>query len=111
MTGRDKNCSLDEIRRGKVFALLAYMSILFLIPLFAQRGNNFVLFHVKQGLVLFIIECAVCVIRFLPVIGEVIFVFGMVICGILSLVGIIKACMNELWEMPVVFDFAEKFDW
>ena len=111
MTERDKNNSLDEIRRGKVFALLAYVSFLFVIPLFIKRENNFVLFHVKQGLVLFIIESAVCIIRFVPVIGEVIFVFGMVICGILSLLGIIKVCMNELWEMPVVFDFAEKFDW
>ena len=111
MTERDKNSSLDEIRRGKIFALLAYISILFLIPLFAKRENSFVLFHVKQGLALFIIECAVCIIRFVPIIGEVIFVFGMVICGILSLVGIVKVCMNELWEMPVVFDFAEKFNW
>ena len=111
MTEREENVSLDEIRSGKIFAILAYLSILFLIPLLMKRDNHFVLFHTKQGVVLFIIECAMCIIQFIPLIGEVIFAFGMVVCGIFSLIGVIKVCMNELWEMPVIFDIAEKFDW
>ncbi len=111
MTEREEKVSLNKISREKVFSIFAYLSILFLIPLFLKKDNHFVLFHTKQGLVLFIIEFTVCLIRFIPVIGEVIFIFGMVICSIFSFTGIIKVCIGELWEMPVIFDIAEKFKW
>ena len=111
MVERGKKNSLDNNRRGQVIALCAYCMILVFIPLVLRRHNTFILFHAKQGFVLFIVECCVGIIRFMPVIGEVLFVFGMVICGIFSLIGIFKVCMNETWEMPVIFDIAEKLPW
>ena len=41
---------------GKIFATFAYLSVLCVIPLIAKKHNKFVVFHTKQGLVIFIGE-------------------------------------------------------
>ena len=53
--------SPKEILEGKIFAVLAYLSILCIIPLIFKKDNAFVLAHAKQGLVLFVSEVAVFV--------------------------------------------------
>ena len=110
MDKQDGNASRDEIKNGKIYAFCSYLSLLCLIPLFFKRDNQFVLFHAKQGIVLCGLEIILCFFKFFPVIGEVLFIFGMVICGIFSLSGMIKVIMNEFWEMPVLFDIAEKIN-
>ncbi|MDD5084962.1 MAG: hypothetical protein PHE61_02830 [Candidatus Omnitrophica bacterium] len=96
------------VEDGKFFAAIGYISILFLVPLILKKDNKFALFHGKQGLVLFILEVAAGIIKIIPIIGDVVFTLAFVVCGILSLMGIIKVLMNEYWEMPVVYDIASK---
>ena len=43
-----------EIQEGKMYAVIAYLGILCLVPLLLKKENKFALFHGKQGLVLFI---------------------------------------------------------
>lgn len=42
----------QEAQSGKVMGVLAYFGILVLIPLFAEKENRFVRFHVNQGVIL-----------------------------------------------------------
>jgi fumarate reductase subunit D len=104
----DTNDSLKEIQDGKFFALIGYIFILCVVPLLLKRENKFSVFHGKQGLVLFIFEIAASILRIIPVLGDLIFTLVFVICGILSLVGIVQVLMNNYWEMPVIGDIAEK---
>ena len=98
----------SEVSEGKFFALMGYISVLCLVPLLLKRGNKFAMFHGRQGLVLFILELAAGVLKVVPAVGEVVFTLAFVVCGILSLVGILKVLMNEYWEMPLVYDKAHK---
>jgi len=43
----------DEVNEARPIAWLSYVSILFLVPLLAMRGNRFALFHARQGMILF----------------------------------------------------------
>ena len=97
-----------EIEEGRFFALIGYISLLCLVPLLLKRKNSFAVFHGKQGLVLFILEIASCIIKLIPIVGEVIFILASVLCGILSLIGIVKVLMSEYWEIPVIYDIAQK---
>lgn len=45
-----------DITDNKVMAVLAYIGILFLIPLLAAPNSRFARFHANQGLVLFLAE-------------------------------------------------------
>lgn len=49
----------------RVFAGLSYLSILFVVPWVAKREDQFVMFHVKQGVTLFLAEVVVAVILWL----------------------------------------------
>jgi len=107
MTFQKQPLSSQEIKKGKCVAAVGYISLFCFIPLVFAKRNRFAYFHAKQGLILFIGECIFYVSRFIPVIGELVFSFGIVFCIILSVVGIVQACFSRLWEMPVVFEIAE----
>jgi hypothetical protein len=44
----------DDIEKNKVFAVLAYIGILFLVPLLAAPQSRFARYHTNQGIVLFL---------------------------------------------------------
>ncbi|MCI0449127.1 MAG: hypothetical protein L0Y79_04975 [Chlorobi bacterium] len=46
----------QEKSDGKIMAILAYIGILVFIPMFTSKQNKFVMFHVEQGLALFIVS-------------------------------------------------------
>jgi len=98
----------EDIQEDKIFALIAYLFILCIIPLLLKKENKFVLFHAKQGLVLFIGEVAVFIVRVVPFLGPLIWNLGFLIFGFISLFGITQALMGKYTKIPVVSTIAEK---
>ena len=103
-------------------AILSYLGPLCLVPLLTGEKDEFVKFHVKQGLVLFIFEALVWII-FSLILGSMTWswytwgalgMFSMLqtllyLCvGILSVVGIINVLNGQRKELPFVGKFAEK---
>jgi uncharacterized membrane protein len=97
-----------EIKEGKIFAVMAYLFILFIIPLTFKKDNEFALFHGKQGLVLFIAEVSAFVIGVLPIIGPVIFQTAVFIFGVISIWCIIQVIRGVYVKIPIVSVIAEK---
>ena len=97
-----------EIQDAKFFAAVGYLSLLCFVPLLLKRQNKFAQFHGKQALVLFILELAASILKIVPILGDLVFTVAFVVFGILSIVGIMKVLMEEYWEMPVVFDIADR---
>ena len=94
-------------------ALLCYLSILLFIPLLKKEKNEFVSYHVNQGLVLFIIEFIVGIVLAIlglilqfasPILYNVLlFIFAVfslffLICHV---VGIINVCRHKQKKIPV----------
>ena len=104
----DANPQDKEIEEGRPFALLSYLWILCLVPLFLKRDNRFAVFHGKQGLVLFMGEVVTSILGILPVGGWVIFFAGSALFGILSLMGLLHVLLGNYWRMPAVGGIAEK---
>ena len=86
------------VKEGKLFAMVAYLWILCLIPLFLKKDNKFALFHGKQGLVLFIGEIALKIIAIIPLLGWFVASLGLLVFGIFSIVGIVQALMGNYWK-------------
>jgi len=95
----------DTVIDGKVLAVLAYLSILCIIPLVWKKDNAFALYHGKQGLVLFVGQVAVFVAS---IIFPILFKVGMFIIGVLSLYGIVAVLEGRKCTFPVVSDIAAK---
>ena len=95
-----------------LMSVLAYIGILVLIPYFTAKENPVVKFHIRQGLVLLIIEMAIFVG------GEVVWghvlapVFGIINLGtlILSIIGIVNVLQQKQAELPLVGIYAKHFN-
>lgn len=100
-TNQPTGNGIDETR---ILAAISYIWILALVPLLLKRDNEFVMFHAKQGLVLFIIEVIGAFIFWIPVIGWLLWVLVVV----LAIVGFLSALQGKRVELPVVSMLARK---
>ena len=101
---RPKNKEVQVVE-GKVFAILSYLSILCIIPLILKKDNDFVLFHWKQGLVIFVGEVAVFIMSIvLPGILRP----GMFILLAFSFLGFIAVLKGHYLKLPIVAEIAVK---
>lgn len=114
----DRTAEFDaqDIQNNKVMAVLAYLSWLVLIPLFAAKDSKFARFHANQGLVLAITEIVYWVA--VGIIGGIltaisgwfgIFVAILRLANIAFLVftilGIVNAANGKAKELPLIGQF------
>lgn len=111
----------EDIRDNTVMAVLSYIGILVLVPMFAAKESKFARFHANQGLTLFIAEAAYGVVTWLlkkiiwlivyswagwiyTVIATVLSLIG-VVFAVLALFGIINVANGKAKELPVLGKF------
>ena len=99
------NFSKEDIIDGKMYAVLAYLSILCIVPLIIKKNNAFVLDHGRQGLVLFVAEVATLVVSivFPWAFRPFLFIFF----GF-SLWGMVMAIRGQSVELPFIARIAER---
>lgn len=98
----EKTVKIDESR---VTAALAYVSILFIIPML-KKDNEFCQFHAKQGIVLFVLSVVVSLLGWMPVIWRLSWLIELVIV-IVSIMAIVKTLNGEKWEIPYIGKYAK----
>jgi uncharacterized membrane protein len=87
---------------NKLYNILAYLGILWLVGLIAAPNEPDVKFHVNQGLVLFLLEIAVGIVSIIPIIGWIVGFAGSIFCLVLTIMGIINAAKGEQKELPLI---------
>ncbi len=99
---------------NKVMAILAYISILVFVPIFAAKESKFARFHANQGLVLLIFEAVLGIVlgvvsgistALLPVTGMIFNLLGWVVelaVLVLAFFGIINAVTGKAKELPII---------
>ncbi len=96
---------------NKVMAVLAYLGPLVIISYLVSKNDPFVKFHIKQGLVLFVISIIMWVLGG----GMFFYSFWMLwrivhlAVIILSIIGIINVLGNKEKELPLVGQFGSYF--
>lgn len=88
--------------------VLSYLGPLVIIPFLIEKNDPFVKFHIKQGVVLLMIEIILWLgMNILPL---MIPVYGILQLGvfILIIIGIINVVQNKEKELPIVGSFAGK---
>jgi uncharacterized membrane protein len=109
-----------DVQANKVYAVLAYLGILVLVPIFGAKESRFARYHANQGLILLIAEIAYGVVAMiLSVILSAILVTGpggfgiytllMGLIGLLSLafaalaiIGIVNAAQGNYKPLPII---------
>ncbi len=104
----------QDIETNKAMALLAYLSWLVLIPIFAAKNSKYARFHCNQGLVLAICEIiwwigtaiinAICyaIAWWLGSIVSIVLGLVNIIFLVLLIVGIMNALNGKAKELPII---------
>lgn len=113
-----------DIADNKVMAILSYIGILVLVPMFAAPNSKFARYHVKQGFNLFLGYIGLAIINFLlGMIKTTRYIWGIpyqttpaivVLIGwllgiplfVLSILGIINASQGRAKELPIIGKFS-----
>jgi len=95
-------CDPQDIEKNKAYAVLAYISILFLVPLLAAKDSPYARFHTNQGLVLFLLEVALNILLAIPVLGWILAPIGWIAVVVFAVMGIINAAQGECKPLPII---------
>jgi uncharacterized membrane protein len=90
-----------DVEKNKVFAVLAYLGILFIVPLLAAKESPFAMYHANQGLVLFLGWVALGIVSMIPLVGLIAFV-GYVAGLVFMILGIINAANGQMKPLPLI---------
>lgn len=98
---------MADTNNNKVMAILCYIGILWLVPLFTEHKNDpFVKFHINQGIILTIFaivaEILAWIIGFIPVLGGLFSWAVWIAIVVLFVIGIINAVNMEEKPLPVI---------
>lgn len=94
-----------DVEKNKVVALLAYLWVLFLVPLLIARKSQFAQAHAKQGLMLFIVQAVSSLVAWIPLVG---WIWGMIIFFIVPIYALVRVLMGQYWRIPVIAGYAER---
>lgn len=91
-----------DIEDNKFMAILAYIGILFLIPLFAAKESKFAKFHTNQGIILCIVGVAGGIIGIIPILGTIVSAVVGLATTVLMVLGIVNVCQGKAKELPII---------
>jgi len=105
----------EDAENNKIFGILAYLSILWIVPLIVAKDSPFAKYHANQGLILFIVEIALYILiailtqvflmipglSFLPMILSLVWL-GVIV---LLIIGIVNAAAGKCVPLPIIGKF------
>ena len=102
-----------DVEKNKVFGIISYISILWLVPLLAARESKFAMYHCNQGLVLTLTWVAVWIVKsilfmvlwHIPggwTLMSLIGLLSWVAILALAIIGIINAANGRCKPLPVI---------
>ncbi len=108
---RDTTADYEGESKNKFFAIISYISILFLIPMFCAKNQKWVQYHVQQGMLLFVANAVLSAVLnialgWIPVVGSILN-YLLVYLPTLALMvfGIIMAIKGKAKELPIIGSF------
>ena len=90
--------------RTHVLAAICYLGILFLVPLLMEEKDEFIQFHIRQGIVLF----ALSVISSISLLSHGPAELLSLAVFVISVYGAYRAWKGERWVLPLVGHLAER---
>lgn len=99
-----------------LMVVLAYFGILSLIPFFAEKEDDFVQYHAKQGLFLAIAEMIIFIVvlpilSLIPFVGCILAILWIILpiaILVFHIIWMVKAAKGERFTIPYVTIYAEK---
>jgi len=92
--------------RSRMLAVMSYLGILCFIPLLRGTDDEFVYFHARQGLIIWMIGVIGIFSLYLPGLGKWAFCVSLIAVLILSVIGVTSALLRRAWKLPFVYSIS-----
>lgn len=94
--------------RTYFMALMSYLGVLVFVPLLMNREDEYVYFHAKQGLMIWILGILAIFMLYVPVIGKLFFSTLATLVMFYSLIGLVSVMLHKAWKLPLIYNLASK---
>jgi len=94
----------------KVMGILSYIGPLVIVSYLTSKDDSFVKFHVKQGMVLLVIEVAVWFLGMVFWLLAPILSIVNIVTLVFSIIGIMNVLKNQQKSLPLVGSFSRYFN-
>lgn len=106
----DKHNILEEINdTEKLLAVLSYIPFLCFIPLFKNNIGKFARKHLKQGLILLILEI-IALFFLVDIFSKIFWSIVLIICFAIACIGMLTAFSGNDFKVPAIGNFFEKYE-
>lgn len=95
----------QDAEKNKVMGILAYIGLLFLVPLFAAKESKFAMYHANQGLILCIASFGLSIILSITVVLAILTPLVFIATIIFAILGIINVTKGECKPLPLIGKF------
>ena len=92
----------------KVFAAFSYLGILCFIPLMMNRNSQYIYFHARQGLIIWMWSVLSVIMLYIPGVGKWIFSSSAFPILILSAIGLTSVFLGKQWKIPFIHTLSTK---
>ncbi|MBF0139409.1 MAG: hypothetical protein HQL74_03905 [Magnetococcales bacterium] len=107
MAFRALTVSKHRSPKSQILAMFSYLGVLCLISLmFNDNGDDYVRFHAKQGLVLWIWGILAIFSLYVPVLGGFIFSFSVLMITLFAIAGVVSVLFSRAWRLPFIYQLA-----
>ncbi len=96
---------LSDTAAGALAYVTIIPAIIFLLVEPYNR-NSYVRFHAWQSIFLGIAAFAIGIINIIPILGQIIFLIGMLILFVAWIVALLKALKGEKYQLPIIGKYA-----
>ena len=98
----------ERTMRSRMMALMSYLGVLVFVPLAMNRDDEYVYFHARQGLIIWIAGILAIFMLYLPGLGKLLFSFLAMMVVIFSLLGLISVLLRKAWKLPIVYGLSTR---
>ncbi|MBI2098864.1 DUF4870 domain-containing protein [Candidatus Uhrbacteria bacterium] len=99
-----------DIEDNKIIAAISYLGVLAFIPLLLKKDSPFAQHHARQGLALFMVWIAWGIVGLFFSLAQLsaLVNLGYLTLIVIMIIGISKAWKGELWQLPIIGEYAKK---
>lgn len=91
-----------------VMASLSYLSVLCFVPLVMEKNDQFVSFHAKQGLIIWMWGVLALFALHIPGIGKWLFGLSSMAVVFFSALGLLSVVFQRAWKLPLISWVADR---
>lgn len=93
--------------RTLLLGILSYLGTLCFVPLMVGDKDEFILFHARQGLILWGWSVLAGLSLLIPGVGMPIFAVSIPLVLAFSLIGMVSVSCRKAWKLPVIYKLSQ----